>query len=404
MNQTNSPEDSAPAASSAATAAMSTPAAAATSATPTSATSESMRAPKDNKTGVSKAPTRLRFVYLALLVLAVLLAAQWWVTHEQLSRLRNDVAQRMQSGDSLNTETRVLAKSVDETTQALQAKVNVLENKQSETQNQQVAFEQLYEDLFKRRDDWVLSGVEQTLSVANQQLQLASNVPGALIALENADARLSRNDVPQFINVRRAIAHDIERLKALPNLDMTGIALRLDSVIDQIDNIPLLSDERSVESLTAPKNAALPAAPKTNETTIPTAEMTTAQKWAASFKNKWQSFSTELWGEIQQLVRVREVDNPDALLLSPSQAFYARENLKLRLLSARLGLLSRNESAFRSDMVAAQETINRYFDTRAKQTQNVQAMLKQIQTNKLSINIPTLDESLSAVRNYKAKP
>lgn len=403
MNQTNSPEDSAP--PDPAPVNTST----ASSAAPTaSAASAAKRASKDGKVGASKtssqAPAHLRFVYLALLVLAVLLAAQWWVTHQQLSRLRNDVAQRMQSGDSINTETRILAKTVDETTQALQAKVNVLENKQSETQNQQVAFEQLYEDLFKRRDDWVLSGVEQTLSVANQQLQLASNVPGALIALENADARLSRNDGAQFINVRRAIAHDIERLKALPNLDMTGIALRLDSVIDQIDNIPLLSDERPVETLTAPKNAAPPVAAKVHETSEPAAEMTTAQKWAAIFKDKWQSFSTEIWGEIRQLVRVREVDHPDALLLSPTQAFYARENLKLRLLSARLGLLSRNESAFRSDMVAAQEIINRYFDTRARQTQNVQAMLKQIQANKLSINIPTLDESLSAVRNYKAKP
>tara|TARA_R110001599_G_scaffold64023_3_gene178752 strand:- start:353096 stop:354298 length:1203 start_codon:yes stop_codon:yes gene_type:complete len=400
MNSTNSPEDGVQSES--------TPVPASTAASAPKADASQSGAdkhvPKASKVSTRKASSRQGFIYVALLILALLLAAQWWFTNQQLSHLRSEVAQRMQSGDSINTETRVLAKSIDETTQALQAKVNVLENKQSETQNQQVAFEQLYQDLFKRRDDWVLSGVEQTLSVANQQLQLASNVAGALIALENADARLSRDDVAQFINVRRAIAHDIERLKALPNLDMTGIALRLDSVIDQIDNMPLLSDERPVESQIAPKNAALPKQSKSDEIVAPTAEMSTAQRWALTFKNKWQSFSTEMWGDIQQLVRVREVNNPDALLLSPTQAFYARENLKLRLLSARLGLLSRNESAFRSDMVAAQETINRYFDTRAKQTQNMQAMLKQIQTNKLSIDLPTLDESLSAVRNYKAKP
>jgi len=399
MNPTNSPENTVPPAPAA------TPDMAAVDKSGASKSGADKRTTKNTKDGsAAKAPSRQRLIYLILLILALLLAAQWWVTHQQLSRLRSEVAQRMQSGDSINTETRVLAKNIEETTQALQAKVNVLENKQSETQNQQVAFEQLYQDLFKRRDDWVLSGIEQTLSVANQQLQLASNVSGALIALENADARLSRSDASQLINVRRAIAHDIERLKALPNLDMTGIALRLDSVIDQIDNIPLLSDEQAVETPTAPKNAPLPVQNAAAGTEAPPAEMTSVQTWAAAFKNKWQSFSTELWGEIQQLVRVREVDNPDALLLSPTQAFYARENLKLRLLSARLGLLSRNEPAFRSDMVAAQETITRYFDTRAKQTQNVQAMLKQIQANKLSINIPTLDESLSAVRNYKAKP
>ena len=110
-----------------------------------------------------------------------------------------------------------------------------------------------------------------------------------------------------------------------------------------------------------------------------------------------------MWTEISQLIRVRSVDNPDALLLSPTQAYYARENLKLRLLNARLGLLSRNESAFRSDLIAAQETITKYFDTRAKQTQTVQTMLKQVQGSNLSITMPALDSPV-AIRTYKGKP
>jgi uroporphyrin-3 C-methyltransferase len=101
---------------------------------------------------------------------------------------------------------------------------------------------------------------------------------------------------------------------------------------------------------------------------------------------------------------VRQVETPDALLLSPTQAYYARENLKLRLLNARLALLSRNESAFRSDLIAAQDTIAKYFDTRARQTQTAQALLKQVQGSDLSIEIPTLAESLNAVRQYKPTP
>ena len=110
-----------------------------------------------------------------------------------------------------------------------------------------------------------------------------------------------------------------------------------------------------------------------------------------------------MWGEVRQLIRVRTVESPDALLLSPSQSYFARENLKLRLLNARLALLSRNEGAFRSDMIAAQDEIAKYFDTRARQTQVAQALLKQVQSSKLSIEMPTLSESLNAVRNYKAK-
>jgi uroporphyrin-3 C-methyltransferase/uroporphyrinogen III methyltransferase/synthase len=126
--------------------------------------------------------------------------------------------------------------------------------------------------------------------------------------------------------------------------------------------------------------------------------------WLNALNDKWQSLSSEMWNEVRQLIRVRTVGTPDALLLSPTQAYYARENLKLRLLNARLALLSRNESAFRSDLIAAQDTIVKYFDTRARQTQTAQALLKQVQGSDLSIEMPTLAESLNAVRNYKAKP
>jgi uroporphyrin-3 C-methyltransferase len=237
------------------------------------------------------------------------------------------------------------------------------------------------------------------LSTASQQLQLAGNVSGALIALQNADRLLSRSDKPQFITIRRALTSDQEKLKSLPIVDTTGMALRLDSVIGQIDTLPLLSDEKPVVPATQPKNARVkpvmaPAAPAGGA----------GDDWMTTARNKWDSWSNEIWLEIKQLIRVREVATPEALLLSPTQAFYARENLKLRLLSARLALLSRNESAFRNDILAAQDTILKYFDTRAKQTQTAQALLKQVQNSNLSIEMPTLADSLNAVRNYKAAP
>ena len=136
---------------------------------------------------------------------------------------------------------------------------------------------------------------------------------------------------------------------------------------------------------------------------VPERQSATAE-WLGNLEDKWQSLSNEMWTEVKQLIRVRSVESSDALLLSPTQAYYARENLKLRLLNARLALLSRNESAFRSDMIAAQDAISKYFDTRSKQTQTVQLLLKQVQGSNLSLEMPTLVESLNAVRGYKAKP
>ncbi|WP_211461498.1 uroporphyrinogen-III C-methyltransferase [Collimonas silvisoli] len=354
----------------------------------------------------SKRP--LGLIYIALLLLAVLLAGQWWVMHSENNKLRQEIARRLQVGDSTNTETKVLVKSVQDETKELQGKVSVLESKQVESQSQQLALEQLYKDLSRNSDDWALAQVEDVLSTASQQLQLAGNVQGALIALQNADKNLSRSDKPQFIIVRRAIASDIEKLKALPTLDVTGIAVRLDSVIGQIDSMPLLSDEKPIVGVSKPNNQALAGskAKSSGSASIPKSQVAAdavVADWKNSLKDKWQSWSAEMWTEISQLIRVRTVATPDALLLSPTQAYYARENLKLRLLNARLGLLSRNESAFRSDLIAAQETISKYFDTRAKQTQTVQTMLKQVQNSNLSITMPALD-SPAAIRTYKGKP
>lgn len=344
--------------------------------------------------------------YLLSGVLALVLIASWWSAQSQISSLREEVARRLQVADVTSAEAKLLAKNLQDSSKDVQAKVSILEGKQSESQSQQVALEQLYQDLSKNRDEWALAEIEQVLSTASQQLQLAGNVQGALIALQNADSRLAKSDKPQFINIRRAIAKDIDKLKSLPTLDLVGVALRLDSVITQVDHIPLWADEKSVISATAPKEPlrVLPKAISNKKKNAQDKEEVQENTWANRLQDSWQSFSSEMWNEVKQLIRVRNVQNPDALLLAPSQGYFVRENLKLRLLNARLALLSRNESTFRNDMIAAQDAISQYFDTRAKQTQSAQALLRQVQGSNLSIEMPTLSESLNAIRNYKVKP
>jgi uroporphyrin-3 C-methyltransferase/uroporphyrinogen III methyltransferase/synthase len=340
----------------------------------------------------------------AVAILALLLAMQTWSSHSRINTLRRDMAQSLQKGNAVNAETAALAREVSDTAKELQIKVGVLESRQSEAQTQQLALEQLYQDLSKNRDEWALSEVEQVLNTASQQLQLAGNVQGALIALQNADRSLGRSDKPQFLNIRRAIGADIERLKAMPAVDLAGVALRLDNVIAQVDTLPMLSDEKPL----------LPAAPVrstrrqdgnlvakgTGNAAEPAPEnLSLGQRMIQT----WRNWSQEMWDDVRQLVRVRSVDTPEALMLSPTESFFVRENLKLRLLNARLALLSRNEATFRDDLASAQEILLKYFDTRARATQSAQSALRQVQANNLTIEMPTLSESLNAVRNYKAK-
>ncbi|HZS80930.1 MAG TPA: uroporphyrinogen-III C-methyltransferase [Herbaspirillum sp.] len=346
---------------------------------------------------------RLRRLTLLIIALAVALVGQWWISHTEIRSLRAEVARRLQTGDVADTEIKGTLKAIQESARELQARITVLDNKQTESQGQQLALEQLYQDLSKNRDDWALSEIEEVLSTASQQLELAGNVQGALIALQNADRNLSRSDKPQFITIRRAIARDRDRLQALPTVDIPGIAVRLDNIIGQIDGMPLLSDEKPVMSTAPRKQPAHSTPKKAGAHAGSNGKGQATSGWLTNAQNTWQNLNAEMWTELKQLVRIRSVDTPDALLLSPTQAYYIRENLKLRLLNARLALLSRNEFAFRNDLRAAQGAIAKYFDTRVRQVQTTQASLKQIQGNNLSIQMPTLSESINAVRNYKSR-
>ena len=335
---------------------------------------------------------RLKFTVGAL---AFLLALQWWNGRTDVSDLRREVAQRLQTGDNLNNQTKLIADRVDDELRSLQGKVAVLEAKQQESQSQQIALEQLYRDLAKNRDDWALAEIEQVLSTASQQLQLAGNVRGALIALQNADARLQRADRPQFIAIRRAIAQDIDKLKSLPSIDVTGVAVRLDALIAQVDAMPLLADEKP--SVVAP-------APKTKLSRKQKEEVNTVYDWRVAMQERWTTWTSELWNDVKQLLRVRTVTSPEALLLSPEHSFFARENVKLRLLNARVALLSRNDAAFRSDLAEADLALQRYFDTRDLHTQSGRELIRQMRESVLSIEMPSLSRSLAAVRQSRSRP
>jgi uroporphyrin-3 C-methyltransferase len=245
----------------------------------------------------------------------------------------------------------------------------------AESASQQAALESMYQEVARSRDDWVLAEVEQTLAIAAQQLQLAGNVPAALTALQTADGRLARSDRPQFIQLRKVLARDIERLKLAPNLDVPGMTVRLDQVIGAVDTLPLL-----VEGRPAP-------APDAGET--------------ASAPGWWGRAASAVWEELKGLVRVQRLDSKDQSLLAPEQAYFLRENLKLQLLHARLALLQRNEPAFKSDLRAASVQLGRHFDVRQKPVAAAAATLAQLQAAAINVELPSINESLTAVRNYK---
>jgi uroporphyrin-3 C-methyltransferase len=276
-----------------------------------------------------------------------------WDTRNTMNELRAELATKLADADDRSKQTFAAANQARQDTKEAPAKVSVLENKLAESQNQQVALETLYQELSKNRDSFACE-IEDVLDLASQQLQLAGNVKSALIALQSIDAKLAHADSKaRWTQLRKAINKDMERLKATPFVDTIAISVKLDNLMASVDNLPLLSDPVIAED--------------TQTSSPPIAQ-----------KSVWSRFGKEILGDLGELVRVRNLGKPDVPLLTPSQSYFLRENLKLRLLNARLALLARTEASFKTDLKSAEQWLATSFDPKMRAVISAQATLKQL--------------------------
>ena len=318
------------------------------------------------------------FIALAALALA---GWQWLETRYQLSNMQQELARRLADADAGNTEERGAQKQLLAQVAALQAKLGAVEGKQAEFEGQSKTLQSFYQEMTRIREEATLLEVEQAITLAGQQLQLAGNVPVAVLALQTADVLLARLDRPQYLPLRKALAKDLAHLTALPIVDVAGISLRLEQVIAGVDKLPLAAYGRPIdqpEKLDA--GAALP--------------------W-------WQRSGNEIWRELKGLVRIQRFDREEPVLLAPGQEFFLRENLKLRLLNARLALLSRDQWTFRNELKVAQEWLARHFLVDDKAVQAALTTLRQMPAAEINAEMPRLTDSLAAlrkVRTGKEKP
>jgi uncharacterized protein HemX len=311
---------------------------------------------------------------VALLIATLAMAAAAWSwsdSRERIRDLKTELGRRLAESGTEVSETRLLARNADDAMRQVSEKVAHIESQMATSQQQQLALESLYKDLAQGRDQWTLAEIEQVLLTAAQQLQLAGNVKAAIIALEGADTRLQRLNKPQFTALRRAIAADLGKLRAVPSIDEVGASARIEALVARHASWPLASAQVS-EAAPAPRTS-----------------------------GRATDIGQELWAELKRLAQIRRIDGNEAVLLPPEQAYFLRENLRLRLLSARLALLSQDQAAFQADLQAVSALLTRYFNTRDA---GVAAALKEI--NRLSSlqvaqKLPGIDASLAALEAYK---
>ncbi len=311
-----------------------------------------------------------------------------WNTQQRVKALEAELVKRQQDSGNQAAEARTLSRQADISAREAVAKLALLEARVAETSMQRGQLEELIQSLSRSRDENVLADLDAAIRVALQQSAITGSAEPLVQTLRQADERLARHNQPRLERVRRAVAQDLEQTRGAAVADLTVLTIRLDEVARQIDDLPLVA---AVErSKTLQRNATQAAAPAGAASAAETG-------WTGRLQSHWAFFSEHLWTEIKSLVRVSRVDQPDALLLAPEQAYFLRENLKLRLLNARLSLLSRQFETAQYDLRDAQLALDRYFDPSSRRVVAASELLRQTSAQARQVAVPRPDATLAAI-------
>jgi uroporphyrin-III C-methyltransferase len=325
-------------------------------------------------------PVSRGLIYFCLVLAALALAASAMLW-QKLSNIQEQLARQSHESGNNAVEARALAKQAQEQVRETAARLAMTENKLGEVALQRSQIEELVQSMSRSRDENMLVDIESALRLAQQQAQLTGTTEPLLAGVGNADQRLERGGQPRLSRVRAAVAHDIDRIKASSVPDVPAVLVKLDELVRQVDELPLANAVAG-----AGAGASAPARK---------AESPPKLAW-------WERALGDLRDEAHNLVRVSRIDQPEAVLLAPEHAFFLRENLKLKLLNARLALLSRQTDAARADVASSQAALRKYFDPASRKTQVAVALLQQVQSQLRTVELPRIDETLAVLATAAA--
>jgi uroporphyrin-3 C-methyltransferase len=321
--------------------------------------------------------SRATLFALALIASAGLLSSvMLW---QRLSAIQEQLARQSADTGANAIEARALARQAQDVARDVAARQVVLESRLTEVALQRTQLEELMQSLSRSRDENLVVDVESALRLAQQQTQLTGSPEPLLAALRTADQRLARAAQPRLARLRAAIARDIERIRSAAVTDVPGLLARIDEIVRQVDDLPVVN--------------AVPARAFTES--APRGSAPAGGAW-------WERMRDAVLEDARNLVRVSRIDQPEAALLAPDQAFFLRENLKLKLLNVRLSLLARQNEAARGDVASATAALHKYFDPASRRTQAVATQLQQVQAQVRSAELPPIDETLAALTTAAA--
>ncbi|MBX3644282.1 MAG: uroporphyrinogen-III C-methyltransferase [Rubrivivax sp.] len=347
-----------------------------------------------------------RWIAVGAMVLAGLCAAAVmyaWNTQQRVKGLEQQLVKRQEDSGAQAAEAQMLARQAQDNSRDAAAKVALLEARVAEVALQRSQLEELIQAMSRSRDENVLADVEASIRVALQHAAITGSAEPLAIALKQAEERLARQNQPRLDGVRRAVVQDLERVRAAGAVDVSTLAIRLDEVVRMVDELPLLSAPQPQRGAARPAvRPPVPAASAASAaasagSAASAAEATPDPAWIELLGARWAALGARAWDEVRRLVRVTPIEQPEAMLVAPEQAFFLRENLKLRLLNARLALMSRQFDTAQADLRDVQTTLERYFDRGSRRTTAALDLVRQVAAQARQVTVPRPDATLAAI-------
>ena len=338
-------------------------------------------------------------------VMSVAAFVSAWHTQQRVKSLEQELVKRQQNSQDDATEAKLLAKQALDSVRDANGKLGVLDERVAESQMQRSQVEDLIQSLSRSRDENVLADVEAGLRVAMQQASLTGSTDPIVTILKQSDERLARYNNPRLERIRRAVARDLDRVRTASAVDVPSLTIRLDEAVRMIDELPLVSTPERATAAGRAAAASANAAPLLSRgvasaragSAASAASASAVPAWAASLQHAWEGFSGPFFSELRQAVRVTSIEHPEAALMTPDQSFFLRENVKLRLLNARLSILSRQFDLAQADLQQAQTALDRYFDHSSRRVVAVSDLLRQVSMQAKQVSFPRPDDTLAAI-------
>ena len=341
------------------------------------------------------------FLILMTVVVSVAALASSYLTWQSFSGLRAAVGQRMQSAEAEVTPLRELSSETAGRLNALQSRLSGAEQRISELNLQRTQLEELMLSVSRSRDETLVQDLGSALRFAVQQAQLMGNPQPLIAALQVGIERIEAAANPRLAGVRDAMKNDLDVMQTETNTDVSLVVRDLARLTRDVNKIVMRDTapptDRTVTSDADTSAAPSPAIGLATDPASTTVAPSLLDQAVTSVSTVWHSLSQAFVAQASQLVRVRAVAPTDELMLSPENAWVLRENLKLRLLSARLAVLSGQKQTALADISAVLQGIALYADPAAPSVVGLVGDLQQLQTTIAALHVPIPQSTLAAL-------